>query len=289
MSSLLNSWGHVLSRFRLCRCGEKFASGYCPVHEADEHRRHSPSLSVWLGRTGCLLVGCWAGCDKRSILSCVGLKMSDLMKPELPHIKAPPQAKPRRVVEHYVYFGADGSPLYRVCRTEPKGFFQEHWDPKRKGGSWVVGLPPSVPRVLYNLPVIANRPTWPVVVVEGEKDAGRLNDLGLPLVATTNVGGADSGYETVGKWRPEYTLQLAGRRVVVIPDCDRAGMRHAHFVAGALLMGGAWSVRVALLPFEVAGFKGQDVSDWLDLGNGAEELVALIRKAPEWKPVVGAA
>ena len=73
-----------------------------------------------------------------------------------------------------------------------------------------------------------------MIVVEGEKDADRLRALGF--VATTNPQGA-------GKWRPEYAEILAGKRVVVLPDNDDAGRKHAGKVA-ASLRGKAASVKV---------------------------------------------
>ena len=82
------------------------------------------------------------------------------------------------------------------------------------------------------------------------------------------------------KWSPEYSGYLEGRHVVVIPDNDGAGQGHAAQIAKSLY-GIAKSVRVVDLPgLPDAG----DVSDWLDEGHTAEELVDLARNAPEWEP-----
>src|SRR5205823_5985822 len=70
--------GDVLGRFRAVRC--PFRQGYwraqCPAHDD-----LTPSLSIWTGRNGALLVGCWAGCAKDRILACRGLTMRDLFPP----------------------------------------------------------------------------------------------------------------------------------------------------------------------------------------------------------------
>jgi putative DNA primase/helicase len=106
-----------------------------------------------------------------------------------------------------------------------------------------------------------------VFLVEGEKDADNLAALGL--TATCNPGGA-------GKWRPEYTEQMRGLDVVIVPDNDEPGELHAWKVAREL-RGVAKSVCVLSLPGLPP--KG-DVSDYLRSGGTAEELVKLAEAAP---------
>jgi hypothetical protein len=110
-----------------------------------------------------------------------------------------------------------------------------------------------------------------VLIPEGEKDVDALSDLGF--VATTNAQGA-------GKWRPEYTEELHGRRVVLLPDNDEPGEKHAETVARAL-GGVATEVRILRLPNLPA--KG-DVSDWLHADGTREALERLIAGAPAWAP-----
>ena len=95
-------------------------------------------------------------------------------------------------------------------------------------------------------------------MVEGEKDADRLEGLGF--LATTNPGGA-------GKWRGEYTKILKDHPVVIIPDNDDAGREHALQVARKLLQVGC---QVRILELDVPE-KG-DVSVWFNIGHTAEEL-----------------
>jgi hypothetical protein len=108
----------------------------------------------------------------------------------------------------------------------------------------------------------------PVWTVEGEKDVDRLRSLGL--VATCNSGGA-------GTWPEELNEFFLGADVIIIPDADEPGRKHAQRVAAALHPV-ALSVRV--LP----DLPQKDASDFLDAGGALEELLALADAAPEWAP-----
>ncbi|MDP9359798.1 MAG: hypothetical protein M3R02_31845 [Chloroflexota bacterium] len=59
------------------------------------------------------------------------------------------------------------------------------------------------------------------------------------FVATCNAGGA-------GKWRDEFARWFRGRDIVVLPDDDEPGRRHAEQVARSLC-GIAASVKVVVL------------------------------------------
>jgi hypothetical protein len=131
-------------------------------------------------------------------------------------------------------------------------------------------------RVLYRLRDLLDNPDSLVHVVEGEKDADRLATAGL--IATTNSGGA-------GKWRREYAEVLRDRDVIILPDNDDPGRKHAQQIARSL-RGIARSVKIIELP-DVSE-KG-DISNWLDDGHGAAELRALIETAREWHPQEGPA
>jgi len=113
-------------------------------------------------------------------------------------------------------------------------------------------------------------------VVEGEKDAGRLAELGL--VATTNPGGA-------GKyWSPDWAEYFRGlERAYVIPDNDDLGRKHAQLVAGVVATV-VDDVRIVTL--HGLDPKG-DVSDWLDLGNDVGTLWKHAEAAPTWKRLTG--
>jgi putative DNA primase/helicase len=168
----------------------------------------------------------------------------------------------------YIYPEADGQVWHRVTRhRDPKDFCPWHGGPAAwKKGEGGQKLP------LYRLPeLIAADPAAWVLIEEGEKDADRLAALGF--VATTNAGGA-------GKWRPELSEYLRGRRVCILQDNDDAGERDTE-IKGQLLAGIAAEIRVLHLP---GLLDAGDVSDWLDAGGTPEDLVRLIADAPAWEP-----
>lgn len=156
--------------------------------------------------------------------------------------KSAPRAH-ARVVARCDYTDQSGALLYQVERLEPKSFRQRRPAPDGTG-RWIFHLDPDpkcdrarygcacrdfpnlepVRRVLYRLPEVlaVARQGWRIYVTEGEKDADAICALGL--MATTNAMGA-------GKWRPEYTAQLAGAEVVVVADKDAKGREHAREVA----------------------------------------------------------
>lgn len=158
-----------------------------------------------------------------------------------------------RIAATYDYFDETGVLLYQVIRLEPKSFRQRQ--PRPEGG-WRWDMQ-GVRRVLYRLPELLAAPRdRTVLVVEGEKDADLLASINR--IVTTNVGGA-------GKWRPEYSEAMRGRRVCILPDNDEPGFEHAEQVRAALV-GIAESVVVKALPGLPP--KG-DVSDY----------IAMVRKA----------
>jgi DNA primase len=105
-----------------------------------------------------------------------------------------------------------------------------------------------------------------VWVVEGERDANTLREH--ELIATTNAGGAE-------KWKNEYNEALRGRPVVILPDNDEPGRRHARQVAAALAGIGASVVTVELPDLPEKG----DVSDWFAAGGTASTLRGLAVQA----------
>lgn len=211
---------------------------------------------------------CHAGCDQSAVVD--ALKKRGLW-PEVERTEKPRPAKAEKVkkqiVATYDYVDPDtGEVKLQVVRYEPKDFRQRR--PDGSGGwSWSV---PASQRILYNLPVVASSNKL-VCVVEGEKDVEALTSLGV--VATCNPGGA-------GKWQGDYTRSLVGRDVLILPDNDEAGEKHAELVASSLY-GQARSVRVVRLPGLPP--KG-DVSDWVAAGGTRAALGALYNEAAPWEP-----
>ena len=190
---------------------------------------------------------CHTGCEQRDVVA--ALKGRGLW-PTQPH---------RTVVAKYVYTDERSAPLYHVCRTEPKSFYQQ----RHIGGQLVNGLG-SVRRVLYHLPEVIESPI--VFLVEGEKDIETLRDWGF--VATTAAGGAKA------KWLPEYTDSLRGRQLIVIPDNDQAGWKRAVFVSRQLV-NKVTRLQIFDLP---EGIK--DVTDWFAAGHTEVELIETLEATP---------
>lgn len=150
-----------------------------------------------------------------------------------------------RIVATYDYFDEEGTLLYQTVRYAPKDFRQRQPHPSGHGWLWTLQ---GARRVLYRLPeLVAAATDRPVYVLEGEKDVDSWRATGR--LATCNPCGA-------GKWRPEYSETLRGRAVVIIPDNDEAGRKHADQVLASLA--GLAFVTVKRLP---DAFK--DVSEWL--------------------------
>ncbi len=210
--------------------------------------------------------------------------------------------KPRTIVGEYDYCTADGEVKYQTVRYDPKDFRQRRPMP---GDSWAWSLSagiyrpfgegewyclasdaprqdgdlelPEVERILYRLPELLACPEARVWIVEGERKADAVADLGL--VSTCNVCGA-------GKWQDEYSQALRGRRCLIVPDHDEPGRRHAMQVAGSLLYHQAESVQIVPL-FGLR--EKEDVHDWLGRlpadwprEQRRQQLEKLIGLTPVW-------
>ena len=220
----------VLRRLRDVRPDGTGWNAKCPAH--DDNRN---SLHVADGANGTLL-HCHAGCGARDVVEKVGLRYSDL------YVKGADGAFPtgRRgdakgsrpwgaVVATYEYRDENGTLLFQVQRDEHKNFRQRRPRPgadPADADPWIHSVE-GVRKIPYRLTEVvaavglqkAGKYPLPIFVTEGEKDADALAKL--DLVATTNAGGA-------GKWTDEHAAFLQGAcEVVVIPDADEPGRRHA--------------------------------------------------------------
>lgn len=192
--------------------------------------------------------------------------------------KAQPKEKPKDpaspIVAAYDYTDGVGEVVYQVVRRADKGFYQRRPDGQ---GGWIWGLG-DVDRVLYRLPgLVAAGPETTIWIAEGEKDVDRLRSLGL--VATCNSGGTGMG------WDDGFSPKFRGRKVVILPDHDEAGRKHAAAVAESLKDLAA-DIRVLdlaklcrTLRLDALKAKG-DVSDFLDMGGTVEQLTEHASKAP---------
>ena len=213
----------------------------CPAHPDS-----TPSLTVGKGAGGKVLVNCHRGCTTNEIVAAVGMSIQDLF--------------PDRIEKHtatealYDYTDKDGNLVFQVVRRRTADGNKDFRQRKPDGaGGWVWTITDLKDKPLYRLPevleaVMAGNPVW---VVEGEKDADALYERGI--VATCNSGGA-------GKWRQNHTDTLKAAKVIISPDLDGPGFRHAQFVRDEL-EGVAASVRVVAPP------EGNDVFAALEKGH----------------------
>jgi hypothetical protein len=257
----------VMNIIELLKGVSKSANGWearCPAHE-DKHS----SLSV-THRDGKWLLRCHADCPVDAIVSALGIEISDLFDDAMRKPKANGKSHSPFVAE-YIYKTKEGELSRKVCRTADKQFPQFQWT----GTAWQSGVK-GVPILPYRLPELmrANVET-PIYIVEGEKDCEALAKLGF--TATTNPMGA-------GKWKSELNSYFFNRHILIIPDNDDAGRKHAEQVARNLDPVAA-SVRVVHLPLSV---KGGDVSDWLKDDPTGARLARECRAAQIWEPTESA-
>ena len=231
-----------------CRCP-------LPGHgSADNH----PSFSVYA------LTGQFT-CHKENIKG-GPRKLAELTGHPLPddRVRKSTANSRQQIDKLYDYTDATGQLIYQAVRLRPKGFYVRRPDPACTG-EWLNNLTDCEP-LPYRLPeVLATiKAGETVFVVEGEKDADALAEIGL--AATTNHGGA-------GKWTTACSRHFAaGAKVVVIADNDRPGQDHALDVARKLQDQGCDVCNLTLPDLPEKG----DVSDWIHSGGDKAELLRLV-------------
>lgn len=156
------------------------------------------------------------------------------------------------------YLDAQGQLIAVVYRYDPPGSRKEFrpWDAKRRK------MAPPDPRPLYNQPGMANAEQ--IVLVEGEKCAQALIDLGI--CATTAMHGANAPIDKTD-WSP-----LAGKSVLIWPDCDKPGWEYAMQAAQAALAAGAADCHVLLPAEDKSG--GWDAADAIADGFDVAGFIA---------------
>ena len=183
------------------------------------------------------------------------------------------ESRKEEIVRVYRYEDAEGKPLLEVARTKEKSFPVIH----REGDAWYWG-DGGQNAILYRLPQLisgiqAGKKVW---LVEGEKDVERLEALGM--TATCNKGGA-------GKWVDESNKVFKGAKVVIVPDLDEPGRKHARLVAKAL-EGYAREVRILNLRKITKELPDHgDVSDLADM-LGDENVRMVLEDAAKRAPVI---
>jgi putative DNA primase/helicase len=261
--------------------------GACPIHHGkNDNFAVEPGSGRWFchstcGRGGDILEleAALSGGDfptrKAAIFSLVGRVESDCRRNCTRtdgHSAGMAPAEPTkpvrvRIAATYQYVDAGGSLLYEVVRwlmSDGDKEFQQR-RPDGRGG-WLWNLD-GIARVPYRLPRLLAADT--VYLPEGERDVHTLEEWGL--AASCNSGGSGGGSLYAG-WLDYFR----GRHLVVLPDNDGPGQKHAAAVAAALLSVAA-SVSIVELPGLPA--KG-DVTDWRDAGGTFERFRELTEVAP---------
>ncbi len=229
-----------------CLGGRKVGSDYvakCPAHDD-----RNPSLSL-KDADGRVLVHCHAGCEQQAVVE--ALRGLGLWPDRDDNQK-------RIIVATYDYTDEAGTLLYQVVRYQPKDFKQRRPN-GASGWVWTAGER----QVIYRLREVVEAPI--VFVAEGEMDCEALRDHGF--VATTNSGGA-------GRWRAEFGQDFRDKEVLILPDADPPGWRHALDVARSIV-GIAARVKMIELPF------AKDPAEWFEQGHSELELITLVEGGGE--------
>lgn len=248
----------------------------CPCHGGNDY----DSMSFRESGDGRVLIHCHSkGCGYADILSALYIDTRDT--PESYHFSRNrvsarddkrDEDRKLELVKAWDYKDHDGTIIFQVLKyvdQDGKKSFKQRRPDNNGGHIWNLDGAKKVP---YNLPAIAAASTDQkkvVYVVEGEKDADRLIEGGL--CATTLPGGAARDNRAIS----QYTKYFVGvSSIVVIPDNDEPGQKHAEAVRDAFA-GTDVNVRIVTLP----GLKHKgDVSDWLDDGRTIPELLDEVRR-----------
>ena len=242
----------ILSQLKNVRQTSNGYTSRCPAHDDDKN-----SLSLKEGDNGKPIFYCFAGCSYQNIAAALNLSTN-----------GNGQNSPKRVETIYDYTDEDGKLLYQNVRFEGKDFCARRFD---KDGKEIWNLD-GVRRVPYRLAKLTNLPAhYDFVMAEGEKDADTLTANGL--IATNHKN-----------WRTEFNYLLKGRKVIVFQDHDKAGVEFAEKAAQMIFRESKAVKIVDCFAGESLPDKhGKDVTDYLKTRT-FEELLDLIRHAPNWKP-----
>jgi len=175
--------------------------------------------------------------------------------------------------EHF-YHDENSNLLYRVRLWKHKNgkkTLAERWN-----GTTFAATMEGLDPVLYRLPGLLQgiQDGKHVFIVEGEKDADTLTALGL--VATTATYGAC-------KWPKDHSRFFDGADVLIIPDLDDVGRKHAGIVKDSLLENGSpASLRILNLhDLDATLPEKSDVTDYLERGGDIDTLLAYAETLPD--------
>jgi len=225
---------------------------YCPIHEASG--THNPSLVLSITDARRILFHCRSqNCDAKHFLA---IRNHLVEKWGLPRSHVGGDSRVQGET-HYPYVNVDGSYAWTkikyFTKAGKKRFSCAVWH--EGANQWSTGRPEGGP-LLFNLAavarVLAEYPTTPLWILEGEKDVLTAAEFGL--LATSCADGA-------GSWRIEDTrklIELGARKVIVCPDNDGPGIDHGIHVAKTFQQAGVEARWLELPELDAK----EDLSDW---------------------------
>jgi len=245
----------------------------CPAHDD-----HKPSLSITKAKDGKILLHCFAGCSYEEIIEALSINFNLENKGKtideqlnevfekywLPKQKKHPRVE-RKTTTEYPYPDYEGNYNERVIRVDYPDRPKKIWSQELQGGKWVNRKHKGPIRWLYNGRKVLQHPDQRLYVVEGEPKVEALRKVGL--LATCNQGGA-------GKWYEHHSKDLEGwNEIVILPDNDKAGQRHAHRIKRSSQRHKVKTIRIVALPNLP---DGGDVIDYFYQGGTKESLEQIV-------------
>lgn len=178
-----------------------------------------------------------------------------------PLLRYPPKKyKSEKGVHDYIYRSlSTNEQLVKVTRTDDGEGKKKFVQYSNKNGRWLIGTKyiDKNDISLYNSESFHTTDT--IFLVEGEKSVETLREI--DLVATTTINGANKS------WNERLTPLLKGKKVILVPDCDKVGVES--MICKEIILNKAGIETDWLLPFGGSiiwkdYFKGSgvDVADW---------------------------
>lgn len=227
----------------------------CPGHDDK-----TESFTVSDGKTGAVLMHCFAGCHQRDLFMKVKARFESMHGPA-----TTTTPKITRTID-YTYQDESGRDVFKSRRVEfdngTKSFKMLH----AAGKDWVYGkgqvrFPP------YRFAHWKNSPI--VFLVEGEKCVEAAESLGA--MATCIPGGAKA-------WTADWAKWFDGKEVFIVPDNDEPGKQFARAAYADL----SNITQCAILELPELGPK-EDIVEWIERGGTKEklfDLAAALRQHP---------
>ena len=243
--------------------GKNESSHHCPVCNATNFKvTHSGPKEGQYFTYGCDCMATDAG--KQRVIDAI----------------SPRWEKPIRAADHkpFDHHDRNGDPIVRVTRKDDGKGWRDFPTSHYSGERWISGIPEEIKAIvpLYRIFDRINQDAIAkgerILVPEGHGKVDSLIAMGIP--ATCSIGGG-------GRWNQyghaNYVADLGGAAVVICPDRDVPGLKHANQIA--LDFPDAEWLYADPTSFEwdrVPKDKGFDVGDWIREGATKEQILEAI-------------